>query len=101
MDHTTEVLLGLFIVFVAAQIGAEIAQRLKMPAVVGEIAVGCVVGSSVLGWVKINEPLEVLAEIGAVLLLFSVGLETRVGDLKKVGRVATLVGRKCLRISRG
>ena len=88
MDHTTEVLLGLFIVFVAAQIGAE-------------IAVGCVVGSSVLGWVKINEPLEVLAEIGAVLLLFSVGLETRVGDLKKVGRVATLVGRKCLRISRG
>ena len=92
MNHTTEILLGLFVVFVAAQIGAEIAQRLKMPAVVGEIAAGVIVGSSVLGWVKINEPLEVLAEIGAVLLLFSVGLETRVGDLKKVGRVATLVG---------
>jgi len=92
LNHTTEILLGLFVVFVAAQIGAEIAQRLKMPAVVGEIAAGVIVGSSVLGWVKINEPLEVLAEIGAVLLLFSVGLETRVGDLKKVGRVATLVG---------
>ena len=49
MNHTTEVLLGLFIVFVAAQIGAEIAQRLKMPAVVGEIAAGCVIGASVLG----------------------------------------------------
>ncbi len=92
MNHVTTVFLGLLIVFVAAQIGAEIAQRLKLPAVVGEIAAGCVVGSSVLGWVKVNEPLEVLAEIGAVLLLFSVGLETRVGDLKKVGRVATLVG---------
>ena len=99
MSHATEVLLGLFIVFVAAQIGAEIAQRLKLPAVVGEIAAGCVVGSSVLGWVvvtrngkTVNEPLEVLAEIGAVLLLFSVGLETRIGDLKKVGKVASIVG---------
>jgi Kef-type K+ transport system membrane component KefB len=46
----------------------------------------------VLGWIKITEPLEVLAEIGAVLLLFSVGLETRVDELKKVGRVATMVG---------
>ena len=92
MDHGTEVLLGLFVVFVAAQVGAEAAQRLKMPAVVGEILAGCLVGSSVLGWVKVNEPLEVLAEIGAVLLLFSVGLETRVGDLKKVGRVASFVG---------
>src|SRR4028118_311803 len=92
LDHATQVLLGLFVVFVAAQVGGEIAQRLKMPAVVGEIAAGCVVGPSVLGWVRVNEPLEVLAEIGAVLLLFSVGLETRVGELRKVGRVATLVG---------
>lgn len=92
MNHTTEVLLGLFVVYIAAQIGAEMAQRLKLPAVVGEIAAGCIVGSSVLGWIKITEPLEVLAEIGAVLLLFSVGLETRVDELKKVGRVATMVG---------
>lgn len=92
MNHTTEILLGLFVVFVAAQIGAEIAQRLKLPAVVGEIAAGCIVGPSVLGWVHVTEPLEVLAEIGAVLLLFSVGLETRIGDLKRVGKVASLVG---------
>jgi Kef-type K+ transport system membrane component KefB len=92
MNHITEVFLGLFIVFLAAQVGAEIAQRLKLPAVVGEIAAGCIVGMSVLGWVEVNEPLEVLAEIGAVLLLFSVGLETRVGDLRKVGSVAILVG---------
>lgn len=90
--HHTEPLLALFVVFVAAQIGAELAQRLKMPAVVGEIAAGCVIGPSVLGWVAMSEPLELLAEIGAVLLLFSVGLETRAAELKKVGRVATLVG---------
>jgi len=92
LSHISEVFLGLFVVFFAAQVGAEIAQRLRLPAVVGEITAGIVVGGSVLGWVQVNEPLEVLAEIGAVLLLFSVGLETQVEDLRKVGRVAVLVG---------
>ena len=92
MSHATEILLSLFVIFVAAQVGAEIAQRCKLPAVVGEIAAGCLIGPSVLGWVHITEPLEVLAEVGSVLLLFSVGLETRLDDLRKVGRVAILVG---------
>jgi len=92
VHHTTEILLGLFIIFVAAQVGAELAQRLRLPAVVGEIAAGIVVGPSVLGWIHINEPLLVLSEFGAVLLLFSVGLETRVGELRRVGLMATLVG---------
>jgi Kef-type K+ transport system membrane component KefB len=88
----TGILLSLCVIYVAAQVGAEIAQRLKMPAVVGEIAAGAIIGPYALGWAQKNEPLEVLAEIGAVLLLFSVGLETRLGDLKKVGAVAASVG---------
>jgi Kef-type K+ transport system membrane component KefB len=92
MAHGTDILLSLFVVFAAAQIGAEIAQRLKLPGVVGEIAAGCVVGPSVLGWVVPNEALDVLAEIGVILLLFSVGLETRIADLKRVGASALLVG---------
>jgi Kef-type K+ transport system membrane component KefB len=97
MHHASDILLTLFIVFVAAQIGGEIAQRLKLPGVVGEIAAGCVVGPSLLGWITPEQtatgmPLDVLAEIGVVLLLFAVGLETRLDDLKKVGRTALLVG---------
>jgi Kef-type K+ transport system membrane component KefB len=92
VPHGAEVLLSLFVVFVAAQVGGEIAQRLKLPAVVGEITAGCVIGPYAFGWITLNEPLEVLAELGAVLLLFSVGLETRVGELRKVGRIATVVG---------
>ncbi|WP_199098050.1 cation:proton antiporter [Dyella sp. ASV21] len=97
MHHASDILLTLFIVFVAAQIGGEIAQRLKLPGVVGEIAAGCVVGPSMLGWIMPDQvaagtPLDVLAEIGVVLLLFSVGLETRLEDLKRVGKVAFLVG---------
>lgn len=97
MHHATDILLSLFVIFIAAQIGAEIAQRLKLPAVVGEIAAGCVIGPSALGWLQVSEiaagtPLDALAEIGVVLLLFSVGLETRLEDLKKVGKSALLVG---------
>ncbi|WP_300622130.1 cation:proton antiporter [Dokdonella sp.] len=97
MHHAADILLALFAIFVAAQIGAEIAQRLKLPGVVGEIVAGCVIGPAALGFISTEQiaagtPLDVLAEIGVVLLLFSVGLETRLDDLKKVGRSAFLVG---------
>jgi Kef-type K+ transport system membrane component KefB len=97
VHEAAAILLALFVIFVAAQIGAEVAQRLKLPGVVGEIVAGCVIGPSVLGWVAPAQiasgtPLDVLAEIGVVLLLFAVGLETRLDDLKKVGRTAFLVG---------
>lgn len=92
MESGAQILLSLFIVFIAAQVGSELAQRLKLPGVVGEIAAGCAIGPSLLGWISPTAPLEMLAEIGVVLLLFSVGLETRLDDLRRVGRVALLVG---------
>ena len=97
MHHAAEILLTLFIVFVAAQVGSEIAQRLKLPGVVGEIVAGCLIGPSLLGWITPEQilpgtPLDALAEIGVVLLLFAVGLETRLEDLKRVGGPAFLVG---------
>jgi Kef-type K+ transport system membrane component KefB len=97
MHHASDILFTLFVVFVAAQVGGEIAQRLKLPGVVGEIAAGCVIGPSLLGWITPEEiatgtPLDVLAEIGVILLLFAVGLETRLEELKKVGTAAFAVG---------
>ncbi|MDF3983144.1 cation:proton antiporter [Luteibacter sp. PPL554] len=97
MHDSAGILLTLFILFVASQVGGEIAQRLRLPAVVGEIAAGCAIGPSALGWLSAPDiaagtPLDVLAEIGVILLLFSVGLETRLDDLKRVGASAFLVG---------
>ena len=92
MEQTTAILLEVFIIFIAAQIGGELARLIRLPSVVGEIAIGCMLGPSVLGWITPSEPLEVLSEIGVVLLLFSVGLENRVEDLKRVGGSAFAVG---------
>ncbi len=90
----TEVLGAVFIAFAAAQVGKEIAQRLKLPGVVGEIAAGCAVGPFALNWIGKNQvpSLELFAELGAVFLLFAVGLETRLADMRRIGKIAFLVG---------
>ncbi|MBS0432690.1 MAG: cation:proton antiporter [Proteobacteria bacterium] len=91
MEHATGILLEVFIIFVAAQAGGALARAVRLPGVVGEIVAGCVIGPSLLGWIVPNEPLEDLSEIGVVLLLFAVGLETRFDDLKRVAGSATAV----------
>ncbi|HEX5354501.1 MAG TPA: cation:proton antiporter [Rhodanobacteraceae bacterium] len=92
MDPTTAILLEVFIIFMAAQVGSVVARWIRLPDVVGQIVAGCVIGPSLLGWIAPSEPLEVLSEIGVVLLLFAVGLETRLEDVKRVGGSAFAVG---------
>lgn len=91
VDHSA-VLLSLFIMLGAAKLMAEIFERLKQPAVVGEILAGVVIGPSVLGWVAPSELVTVLAEVGVIFLLFTVGLETKPQAIFKVGSRAVAVG---------
>ena len=83
-------MLGIFLLFVGAKVGEEIARRLGQPAVIGELAGGFLVGPGALGLVVPGETAFVLAEIGVVILLFSVGLEVRLDDLLAVGKPAVL-----------
>ena len=92
MHGAADILLSLFVVFVAARIGDELAQRMRMPGVVGEIVAGALLGPSLLNWVHPGVVLDALAEVGVVFLLFAVGLETRLDDLKRVGLIAFMVG---------
>jgi Kef-type K+ transport system membrane component KefB len=89
-DGTVGILFGLFILFVAAKVGEEIARRLGQPAVVGELLGGFVVGPHALALVTPGESALLLAEIGVVVLLFAVGLEVRVDDLLAVGRASVV-----------
>ncbi len=83
-------LFAVFLLFVGAKLGEELARRLRQPAVVGELFGGFVVGTYGLGWVTPDQTALVLSEIGVVILLFSVGLEVRMDDLFAVGRPAVL-----------
>ena len=83
-------MLGLFLLFIGAKVGEEVARRLGQPAVVGELLGGFLVGPGALALVVPGETAFVLAEIGVVILLFSVGLEVRLDDLLAVGKPAVL-----------
>src|SRR5205085_5938959 len=62
-----------------------------VPAVVGEIVAGVLIGPSLLGLVGHDETLRTLGEIGVILLLLEVGMEMDLGELGKVGRASLLV----------
>ena len=91
VDHSS-VILSLFLMLAAAKIMAEIFERLKQPAVVGEILAGIAIGPSVLGWVAPSELITILAEVGVIFLLFTVGLETKPQAIFQVGKRAVMVG---------
>ena len=87
-----DALLSLFILFVAAKIGEEVFRRINQPGVIGELLGGFIVGPFALGLADVTLTAEVFAELGVVILLFTVGLEVRLDDLLKVGPMAIAVG---------
>lgn len=91
-NEVSEALIALFVLLAAAKIGEEVCRRIGQPVVIGEILAGVVVGPYALGLVELSAPVEVFAELGVIFLLFWVGLETRLGDIRAVGRSATQVG---------
>ena len=85
------VFLDILIVLVAAKLAAEIAERGGVPAVVGEILAGVVIGPSALALVRGGEVLHTLGEIGVILLLLEVGMQMDLRELRNVGRASLLV----------
>src|SRR5262245_42528751 len=86
-----DILVTLLSMWVASKVLAEAFERVKQPAVVGEILAGVIIGPSVLGLAASNDITATLAEMGVIFLLFSVGLETKPHDIFKVGKKAFVV----------
>ena len=85
-------LADLALILVAAKLAAEACERVRVPAVVGEIVVGVLIGPSLLGWVVADsEPVIALAELGVLLLLVQVGMEMDLAELGALGRASMLV----------
>ena len=91
------VAIGLAIILLASKIGGDLAVRARQPAVLGELAIGVLLGNlSLLGFAQF-EPLETNAgidlfgQLGVLVLLFSVGLESTIGEMRRVGAPAFAV----------
>ena len=105
-DPIAPVLLMLMIILAAAKICGEISERLGQPSVLGELLAGIVLGNIVLlnpdwtlfeslrGSFMTEEPaiiVDALARLGVILLLFEVGLESTVAEMKNVGKASLWV----------
>lgn len=89
--HAVSIPLAMLVVFGAAKLFGELMERIRQPAIVGEILAGAIIGPSVLGWIQPNEVLTALSELGVMFLLFRVGLEVKSSELMQVGGTAFMV----------
>ncbi len=95
-------MLALGIILFAARIAGEIARKFDQPRVLGELIIGVVLGPTLLNMLHsqalgladahIDETIIEMAELGVMLLMFKVGLEVNIDELKKVGVVAGIAG---------
>jgi Kef-type K+ transport system membrane component KefB len=112
-DPVTPLLLGISVILLAAKFGGDLMVRLRQPAVLGELLVGVVLGNLVLfgfdafeflrpieshatetsssGQHLVAVTLDMLARIGVILLLFEIGLESNLHEMRKVGISSCLV----------
>ena len=88
---TSIVILEVAVILMAARIMGELAVYLRAPAVIGEIVAGIILGPTLLGFAEAAGLIQILAEIGIILLLFQVGLETDIGELAKSGMKSVIV----------
>ena len=89
--HAHDFFLTLLIILLTARIFAELTVRLNGPSVIGELLAGVVLGPSLLGWIEPMEAIQLMAEIGIILLLFEVGLGTDLQQLARSGHKSLVV----------
>jgi len=90
-DTVALVLISVVVILLSAKLGGDLFERMGQPAVLGELVFGVVLGNlSLLGYhgldyLKSNEVIRILAEIGVIFLLFEVGLESNIKQMLEVG----------------
>jgi Kef-type K+ transport system membrane component KefB len=88
-------LVSLAAILLAAKLLGDLAERIGQPAVLGELVAGVLLGPSLLGLIPADGPLaevlHVVAELGVILLLFEIGLETDLREMFRVGPAALAV----------
>lgn len=85
-------LVALTAIYIAAKALGEVAERIGQPAVLGELVAGVVLGGSVLALVDPDEhTIRMLADLGVLILLFEIGLQSNLGELLRVGPQALMV----------
>ncbi|BFK80514.1 cation:proton antiporter [Clostridium baratii] len=84
-------LFDIAIILLSTKVFGLIAQKFKMPQVVGALFAGVILGPAVLNILHETEFIHQMAELGVIVLMFTAGLEADVNELKKTGKAATII----------
>lgn len=79
------------LMLLASVVATIFSRRIKIPAVIGQMLVGILLGPAVFGWIHNGEVISVMSEIGVILLMFLAGLESDLAILKKNFKASMLV----------
>ena len=96
-SEVSDILIGLVIIILAAKLGGDLFERVNQPVVLGELVFGIILGNlTLIGFdgfehYKTSLTLEILSELGIIILLFQVGLESSVKEMLNVGATSFLV----------
>lgn len=90
MHASLELMIGLAIVLTGAKILGKVVMRFGMPAVLGELMMGLILGPSLLGVVHESDMMTGFAQIGVVFLMFMAGLDTDMVEMRRAGRASFL-----------
>ena len=74
-------IVAILLLLVLSRVAAELAERARQPAMIGEIAAGLILGPSLFGLVRPSPELTAIADLGLVLLMLLAGMEISVGQL--------------------
>lgn len=95
IEQITQAILYVILILIFAKLFGEIAERIGQPPVLGELLAGVVLAATAFKWMHAdaseNQPLLLLAELGVILLLFEIGLESDLEEFLRVGASALMV----------
>jgi Kef-type K+ transport system membrane component KefB len=97
VENVGKMLFGLVIILIAAKLGGHVLVRAGQPAVLGELVFGIIIGNLSIfnvhccSFIRNDLGVRVLSEVGVILLLFQVGLESDIAKMAKVGASSLLV----------
>lgn len=81
----------LALILVATTLAGHLSKQIKIPAVIGQLLVGIILGPAVVGWIQPSEFITIFSEIGVVLLMFIAGMESDLELLKRYWKPSALV----------
>ncbi|MGU9331344.1 cation:proton antiporter [Clostridium perfringens] len=86
-----EFLFDLALILISTKLFGLITKKIRMPQVVGALVAGVVLGPAFLNVLSETEFIQNLAELGVIVLMFTVGLETDINQLKKTGKASFII----------